>query len=485
MGIKEKVSLLFRTVGAYKPPSTFHDELNRQCKVIAVPAFLILIFSWLPYIELDLNLYPKVPQVIYLRIGLAAVGLVCLLLFFIPAVRKKSYLLLLFGIAYLEVATGLILGLVAADPAYMGGFSFLVMVLPIMPFLKRHTLAVMAVTFAVFFVVGSLSGMTYDSWNRIYGGFNLIAATLASLCAIFILDNIRRRNYENHRSLHHVNEELQDTFEELRIINKELEQTSIELSAKNEELRKANEIKSELLGIVAHDLKNPLQVIIGYTGLLKEEVRNYPAAHRKLGMINKSSDKMLTLITDLLETASIDSGKLKMEIEPVNLGQLARTVVRDIIHLAEKKRQEICFTSAENCVINADKRLVRQVMDNLISNAIKFSDFDKKIWVTVERRKNPGEAGPAGTVSFIVRDEGPGLTGEDKRKLFGKFQRLSAKPTAGESSTGLGLSIIRDLVKLHKGKIHVESEPGMGSIFCVDFPVSGLGGASKEKKGDE
>lgn len=482
MGIKENVSLLFKKVAAFKPPTTFREELNRQCTVIAVPTFVILIFSWLPYIELDFNLYPKIPLLVYLRVGLSTVGVICLLLFIIPFFRKRSYYLLLLGVAYLELATGLILGLVAADPAYMGGFSFLMLVLPIMPFLKRHSLGIIAVTFILFFVVGGLSGMEYRLWPQIYGGYNLIAATLASLSAIFILDNIRRRNYENHRSLHHVNEELQDTFEELRIINNELEQASMELSNKNEELRKANEIKSELLGIVAHDLKNPLQVIIGYTGLLKVEVNEIPSAHKKLGMINKSSDKMLMLITDLLETASIDSGKLKMNIVPVELGQLAHSVVKEIHQLAEKKRQEILFTSEENCIIKADKMLVRQVMDNLISNAIKFSDFNKKIWVTVERKKNPGETEEDDMVTFIVRDEGPGLTSEDKRKLFGKFQRLSAKPTAGESSTGLGLSIIRDLVKLHKGKIHVESEPGMGSIFSVDFPVAGV---VTEEHGDE
>jgi len=474
MGIKENVSLLFKKVAAYKPPTTFRDELNRQCKIIAAPTFVILIFSWLPYIKLDINLYPKIPLLVYLRLGLSIVGLVCLVLFFISFFRKRSYYLLLIGVAYLEVATGLILGLVAADPAYMGGFSFLMLVLPIMPFLKRHSLGIIAVTFTIFFIVGKLSGMEYRLWSQVYGGYNLLAATLASLCAIFILDNIRRRNYENHHSLHRVNEELEDTFEELRIINKELEQASIELSNKNEELRKANEIKSELLGIVAHDLKNPLQVIIGYTALLKDEVKENSTAHKKLGMINKSSDKMLTLITDLLETASIDSGKLKMNIVPIDLGQLARSVVKEILHLAEKKRQEIRFTSEKNCVIKADKMLVRQVMDNLLSNAIKFSDFEKKIWVSVKKKKDQGKTGEGDMVTFIVRDEGPGLTSEDKRKLFGKFQRLSAKPTAGESSTGLGLSIIRDLAKLHKGKIHVESEPGMGSIFSVDFPVAGL-----------
>jgi signal transduction histidine kinase len=469
MGIKERVSELFTMVAAYKPPTTFREELNRQCKVLALPSFLIFIFSWLPYIELDANLYPKQPLLLYLRIGLSLVGILSMILFIFPYFRNRSYYLLLFGIVYLEFATALILGLVAADPAYMGGFSFLVMVLPIVPFQKRHTLSILAVTFVIFLLVGSLSGMKYGAMREVYGGFNLMAASVVSISAIFILDNIRRRNYEHHRSLLQVNEELQDTFEELHIINKELEQASIELSRKNEELRKANEIKSELLGIVAHDLKNPLQVIIGYTGLLQDEVIENPTTQKRLYMISKSSDKMMSLITDLLETASIDSGKLKMNITPVDMGQLAKTVVKEIGYLAEKKNQELFFHAGEDCVINGDGIHIRQIMDNLISNAIKFSPFSKRIWVTIEWKKNSPEER---VVIFKVRDEGPGLTDEDKQKLFGKFQRLSARPTAGEASTGLGLSIIKDLVMLHKGVVHVESEPGKGSTFSVEFPVS-------------
>lgn len=470
MRLKERVSDLFTKVAAYKPPTSFREELNRQCKVIAVPSFLIFIFSWLPYIELDASLYPGLPQLLYLRVGLSWVGIVSVILFIFPFFRNRSYYLLFFGITYLQFATALILGWVAADPAYMGGFSFLVMVLPIMPFQKRHTLGVLAVTFIIFIIVGSLSGMKYDALREVYGGFNLIAASIVSISAIFILDNIRRRNYEHHRALLQVNEELQDTFEEIHIINKELEQASIELSRKNEELRKANEIKSELLGIVAHDLKNPLQVIIGYTGLLQDEVTENPSAHKRLNMISKSSDKMMNLITDLLETASIDSGNLKMNITPVDMGQLAMTVIKEIGYLAEKKNQEIFFHAGEDCIFNGDGMLIRQVMDNLISNAIKFSPFNKKIWITVEWNGNPSEER---VVTFKVRDEGPGLTDEDKRKLFGKFQRLSARPTAGEASTGLGLSIVKDLIMLHKGIVQVESEPGKGSTFTVAIPVSG------------
>jgi signal transduction histidine kinase len=114
-------------------------------------------------------------------------------------------------------------------------------------------------------------------------------------------------------------------------------------------------------------------------------------------------------------------------------------------------------------------------MENLISNAIKFSPFEKTIWVTVEydeRSRDNSDTRGGSIITFSVRDEGPGLTREDRSKLYGKFQRLSARPTGGETSTGLGLSIIKGLVMLHGGAIRVGSEPGKGSVFSVDLPVS-------------
>ena len=110
-------------------------------------------------------------------------------------------------------------------------------------------------------------------------------------------------------------------------------------------------------------------------------------------------------------------------------------------------------------MIEADRERLREVIDNLVSNAIKYSPLDKPIWVTVE---------PVGDeVHFSVRDLGPGLTETDKQKVFGKFQRLSAVPTGEESSTGLGLSIVKQIVELHGGRVWVESEAGQGATFTV------------------
>ncbi|MDQ1350791.1 MAG: hypothetical protein QG657_1093, partial [Acidobacteriota bacterium] len=147
----------------------------------------------------------------------------------------------------------------------------------------------------------------------------------------------------------------------------------------------------------------------------------------------------------------------------------------------------IDLTVQQGCILSGDRMMLEQVMENLLSNAIKFSPFGKKIEVTVAtvatvttvaaveaKEGNPGNphTGAGSIIKITVRDEGPGLTDEDKKRLFGKFQRLSAKPTGGETSTGLGLSIIQGLVSLHGGEIRVESEPGKGCVFSIDLPVS-------------
>jgi signal transduction histidine kinase len=466
---------LFRKGLDYKPLHTFHAELNRQCKIIAVPAFIVGLFSWLPYIELDINLYPQLWLLPYLRVGLTLAGAVCLVLSLTPFFRDKSYYLLLSFLIYLESATALILGLVTGDPAYMGGFSFLILVIPIFPLQKKHSLLILLASGIIFLAVGIPLHMNFKSWYQLYGGYNLIAASSVSLLAIFLLDNIRKQSYKNHCAVHQVNEELQKTFEELRTINEALEKTSLELSLKNEELQKANEFKSELLGIAAHDLRNPLQVITWNTALLLEDMKDNLKVFQKLNTINKSSEKMYKLITDLLDTASIDSGKLKMMVSSLDMGQLVEIVVNDLKHLAEKKGQTITLTAQNGCFLTGDRMMLEQVVENLLTNAIKFSPLNKNIVVTVEAKKrnydNP-QPREESIISFSVRDEGPGLTSEDKKRLFGKFQRLSARPTAGESSTGLGLSIIKGMVTLHGGEVRVESEPGKGSTFYVELPVS-------------
>jgi signal transduction histidine kinase/DNA-binding NarL/FixJ family response regulator len=239
---------------------------------------------------------------------------------------------------------------------------------------------------------------------------------------------------------------------------------SIELADALKKVEEANAFKTELLGIAAHDLKNPLQVISGFSSLI-EEAESLDEAKRHATLIQSSSARMLKLVRDLLETASLDSGKLELSKVPVNLAELLRAVAEHNRPNAEKKSQAIELKLEEGCVVELDEERMREVFENLVSNAVKYSPVGKRIQVRLVRSSEE-------VVRIEVKDEGQGLTEADKEKLFGKFQRLSARPTGGESSTGLGLAIVKQLVELHGGKVWAESDgKGKGATFCVELPV--------------
>jgi len=257
--------------------------------------------------------------------------------------------------------------------------------------------------------------------------------------------------------------ELEEANLEIKTINEELEKSMFDLSDMNRELKEANLLKSEFLGIAAHDLKNPLQVILGYTDLLRMRLRANNLETKEIKKINNSVEKMLLLIKDLLKTASLDIGKLKLHLEKIEICEIMRRTVEANGPLATKKNQNIIYTAKNKVNIKGDSAKIMQIFDNLVSNAIKYTPLEKNLYIDIERRIEKA--------IIKVRDNGPGFTDEDKKHLFKKFKRLSAKPTGGESSTGLGLAICKQYVELHSGKIFVESEYGKGSTFVVEFPI--------------
>ncbi len=237
-----------------------------------------------------------------------------------------------------------------------------------------------------------------------------------------------------------------------------------ELSRLNDELLKANRLKDDLLSIAAHDLKNPLQAILGYADLMRQLEQDPAAVRSQSEQIFLSAHGILTLINELLESSRIESGRFQLQVHRVDI---ARTVLDAAERYAEpmrRKQQQLALSLPEGCLVEGDRARLLEVVDNLLSNAVKFSPPCKTIRVSAECVD--------AHVRVAVADEGPGLTVSDKQRVFGKFQRLSAKPTAGESSTGLGLSIAKQLVEMHNGRIGVESELGRGSTFWFELPAA-------------
>lgn len=246
-----------------------------------------------------------------------------------------------------------------------------------------------------------------------------------------------------------------------------LEKERAEMALRSAE--EANAFKTELLGIAAHDLKNPLQSILGFAELIKEYAPKNETTYRMAETIERSSMRMLKLIIELLQTAA-NLGKIELELKPTNIGDLARLVVENNIGQARRKDQRIQLTVKENLFAKIDGNRIRDVFENLVSNAVKYSPLGKQIWVTVYRYEPQLPPFQDTFVRFEVRDEGQGLSEEDLSKLFRKYQRLSATPTGGESSTGLGLSIVKQIVEQQDGKVWAESEgKNKGATFIVEF----------------
>lgn len=252
----------------------------------------------------------------------------------------------------------------------------------------------------------------------------------------------------------------------LRKQQHELEVLNDVLQGKNVELKEASELKSQLLRIAAHDLKNPLNNIREFASLIREEIEEGTDVSEMLELIQSSSNKMLELITQILESEALESGQLEIDPNPVDLANVASSVVEQNRRQAQRKGQEILFDvpRADSFIVEGSEEWLAESMENLVSNAIKYSPPGKKIWVTLRRG--------ASKIEFEVRDDGPGFSEEDKAMLFQKFQRLSARPTGGESSTGLGLSIVKQIVEMHGGEIRVESEQGNGAAFILTFEAS-------------
>lgn len=229
------------------------------------------------------------------------------------------------------------------------------------------------------------------------------------------------------------------------------------------ELRTLNELKNKFLGMAAHDLRNPCGVVRGFSELILMS-DNMPAEKQKLyiGYIKDASDHMLNLLSDLLDISVIESGKLTMNPSEADLGEMVAKKVHLMTMVADKKgiKIETRIVETPRRVFDADR--LGQVLDNLLTNAIKFSSAGSM--VTVSTFVSGHEVG------FSVADQGPGISEQDQEKLFGTFQRLENRPTGGEKSTGLGLSIVKKIVQAHGGRITVDSTLGQGTTFRVFIP---------------
>jgi signal transduction histidine kinase len=240
------------------------------------------------------------------------------------------------------------------------------------------------------------------------------------------------------------------------------------LENQSERLRRANAFKGEVLGTVAHDLKNPLGVILGRTEMLTEflAVEPFPrdSAQAQVDHIRQSARRLTAMVDDLIADARADAVDISVRSYGLDLGALVAETGEANRKLAAGKDQVLAIDVQPGLLVRGDVERLREAVDNLVSNAVKYTPIGGRISVSASRVD--GEA------LVRVADSGPGLSPEDQGRLFGRFQRLSAKPTGGESSTGLGLSIAKRIVDLHNGRIFVESAGAAGgAVFSIALPL--------------
>ncbi len=264
-----------------------------------------------------------------------------------------------------------------------------------------------------------------------------------------------------------------DTYEDLSSLNNELANTQRKLAKKTAELEHTNEFKNQMLGMAAHDLRNPLTVILNFSEFLMEDYNEGELNEDQFELVKEiknSSEYMLQIVEELLDISAIESGSISLEKEEVDLNELIEHSVILNRPTAEKKdiRLEL-DTQEEPCMAEIDPHKFQQVLNNLISNAIKYSHPEST--ATVGIKKNSSDSDKVSAIIIFVSDEGQGIPEEEREKLFRPFANINVEATGGERSIGLGLAISKRIVEAHGGTIDVETEVGEGSTFFVRLPA--------------
>lgn len=225
----------------------------------------------------------------------------------------------------------------------------------------------------------------------------------------------------------------------------------------------ANKIKNKMLSIATHDLRNPLAVMIGYLSFLEKDPAG-SACRPELAIIQRKCKQMITIIDSLLDFSILESKGLELRLQSVDLGELLGHICADNRILANNKSITLGLRLAPNMpAVTADRFQLQQAFDNLVSNAIKYSPTGKSIDISTRATTQ--------AVEVSVADEGQGIPPEEISLLFREFGRAKIRPTAGERSVGLGLSIAHRIVQAHGGSIRVASRPGAGATFTVSLPL--------------
>lgn len=266
-----------------------------------------------------------------------------------------------------------------------------------------------------------------------------------------------------------VQQQLTQHRNELRLLQEQLVRQNSELAAVNAELRQLTELKSSFISIAAHELRSPLTAIVGYAELLFSN----PAEpltddqYRSLEIIQKSADRLIKIVNDLLDIARIEAERIELALQPIDLPALLSVVIEEYRPQWEAKAQRVqTYFQPDLPFALCDETRMTQIISNLISNAIKYTPDNGEIAIRLTSEVE-------GFLQVSVKDSGVGISVEDQANLFRRFFRAKNASSTGAAGAGLGLFITRSFVELQGGQIWFESKLGQGSTFHVTIPLAG------------
>jgi CheY-like chemotaxis protein/HAMP domain-containing protein/putative methionine-R-sulfoxide reductase with GAF domain len=285
--------------------------------------------------------------------------------------------------------------------------------------------------------------------------------------------------------LQQTNEELEEKTqtlekqkEEIRLKNTDLENTKIKLEEKAKDLELTSKYKSEFLSNMSHELRTPLNSLLILSKLLGENKNKNLTEKQKeyVHTIHSAGTDLLELINEILDLSKVESGKIELNIEKINLKSLAKSIKRNFEHLAQDKKLSFGVKTDDDLCesISSDQQRLDQIIKNFISNAVKFTEKGG-ITITIHRPRKGIDLTKSGldpdkTIAISVADTGKGIAKEKQKIIFEAFQQEDGSTSRKYGGTGLGLSISRELAKLLGGEIQLESEVGIGSTFTLYLP---------------
>ena len=257
-----------------------------------------------------------------------------------------------------------------------------------------------------------------------------------------------------------------ENITELTRLEEELRDSYVKLENAYAELKENDEMKSEFISTASHELRTPLTVINSYIEMFEEGMLGdlTDTQREKIRIIRSQTDHMIRLVEDMLDTSRLESRKLKIHKSPIKIEKIAMKVLQELSRLAGLKEQTVSLAvEGDLSEIEGDERRVKQVFNNLLTNAIKYTPDKGKINVLIKNEPQQ--------IRVLISDDGIGIAKKDQNKIFQKFFTGSGSSLTRESGRmGLGLAIAKGIVEAHEGSIWVESEVGKGSTFVFTLP---------------